>query len=146
MILISHRGNIDGKISALENQPSYLTLAFSAGYNVETDVWYKDGQFSLGHDQPTYPISAEFLQQDGIWCHAKNADALKAMLDRDVHCFWHQDDDYTLTSKGFIWTFPGKSLNTKSICVHPKSLLLPDVAGVCADNIGEFNDDQTTDT
>jgi hypothetical protein len=23
-----------------------------------------------------------------------------------IHCFWHQDDTYTLTSKGFVWCYP----------------------------------------
>ena len=47
-------------------------------------------------------------------------EALKAMLNRGAHCFWHQEDDVTLTSNGYIWTYPGKQLTTKSICVLPE--------------------------
>jgi hypothetical protein len=24
----------------------------------------------------------------------------------DIHCFWHQDDDVALTSRGFVWKYP----------------------------------------
>ena len=38
MLLISHRGNING-INKMENNPNYLDKAMSLGYNVEIDVW-----------------------------------------------------------------------------------------------------------
>ena len=55
----------------------------------------------------------------------------------DIHCFWHQEDDVTLTSRGFIWTYPGKPLTSKSICVKPeKNFEIPKkVLGICADNV-----------
>ena len=34
--------------------------------------------------------------------------------------FWHQEDDYTLTSNGFIWTYPGKVLTDNSVMVLPE--------------------------
>ena len=42
MILISHRGNINGKFKSWENEPTYIDKAISEGYDVEVDVWYKD--------------------------------------------------------------------------------------------------------
>ena len=42
MILISHRGNIDGPNPKLENSPEYIQLAMEKGFDVEVDVWYKD--------------------------------------------------------------------------------------------------------
>ena len=41
MILISHRGNIEGKQPKLENKPEYISKALELGYNVEIDIWYK---------------------------------------------------------------------------------------------------------
>jgi len=32
MILISHRGNIDGKLSEYENNPNYILSAIDLGY------------------------------------------------------------------------------------------------------------------
>ena len=120
MILISHRGNIDGKNEVWENHPKYITEALEAGYDVEIDVWYISDNYFLGHDSPEYPTDKYFLQKDGLWCHAKNVDALEMMLKENIHCFWHQDDDVTLTSKGYMWTYPGKQLTEKSICVKPE--------------------------
>ena len=81
------------------------------GYEVEIDVWYIDKKFVLGHDTPQYEVDWKFLTNSSYWCHAKNIDALNLMLENDIHCFWHQDDDVTITSYGFIWTSPDKKLN-----------------------------------
>jgi len=48
-MLISHRGNIDGK-TLLENQPSYIDDAIDLGYDVEIDIWYIGDKLYLGHD------------------------------------------------------------------------------------------------
>ena len=44
MILISHRGNIDGRIPEKENHPNYIDAAIKAGYDVEVDLWEIDGE------------------------------------------------------------------------------------------------------
>ena len=54
------------------------------------------------NDSPKYEIQKVFLDQEGLWCHAKNKDALERMLAYKIHCFWHQEDDYTITSRGYI--------------------------------------------
>ena len=65
------------------------------------------------------------------------------MLENDIHCFWHQEDDYTITSKGYIWTYPGKPVCNKSVIVC-KTLedtiryCEMDIAGVCSDYFGVF--------
>ena len=61
MILISHRGNIDGKKEDKENKPSYIAEAINRGFNCEVDFWFIDGKFVLGHDEPQYEISIEFM-------------------------------------------------------------------------------------
>lgn len=120
MIYIAHRGLFDGPDKEKENHPEQIRLAISKGYDAEVDVWYKDEKWFLGHDGPTYEIDDEFLYTKGLWIHAKNIDAFYELSFRNLNFFWHQEDDYTLTSKGFIWTYPGKSLSKLSICVMPE--------------------------
>ena len=138
--LISHRGNISGPDPSSENHPDYIREALLAGYECEVDVWYKDNEWWLGHDEPVYDIGKSFLRNDKLWCHAKNLEALNAMLNDNVHCFWHQEDDVTLTSQGYLWTYPGKTLTSKSICVMPERANYDDkiltsncIAGICTD-------------
>tara|TARA_Y100000034_G_scaffold130569_1_gene189330 strand:- start:1673 stop:2110 length:438 start_codon:yes stop_codon:yes gene_type:complete len=140
MILISHRGNLKGKLPEYENDPGYIDEALNKGYEVEIDVWYKDKNWYLGHDGPQYEINLKYLKNDKFWCHAKNIEALNKMLKHDIHCFWHQEDDVTLTSKGFMWTYPGKPLTDKSICVLPeKNNQIPKKAlGICSDYVVNY--------
>ena len=118
MLIISHRGNINGVDKSLENNPAHINHLLKTNIQVEIDVWFKDNNILLGHDEPQYVVDFEFLKQDGLWCHAKNLDALYHMLERNVkNCFWHQEDDYTLTSSGYVWTYPNKLVSPKSIIV-----------------------------
>ena len=137
MILISHRGNLNGKTDD-ENKPKYIEEALSQGFDVEVDVWYDNKQFYLGHDEPQYLIQKDFLRKSGLWCHAKNIDALNEMLKEEIHCFWHQEDDVTLTSEGYLWTYTGKQLTSNSIAVLPTTRPNVEVAGVCSDFIVRF--------
>tara|TARA_B100000686_G_scaffold354186_1_gene463125 strand:- start:12749 stop:13165 length:417 start_codon:yes stop_codon:yes gene_type:complete len=134
MILISHRGNLNGK-SDRENQPDYIEEALAQGFDVEIDVWDIFGSYFLGHDEPKYLVKKDFLKNDGLWCHAKNIQGLYSMLEDNIHCFWHQEDDVTLTSEGYMWTYPGKDLTKNSIAVLPDNKPDVEVAGVCSDFI-----------
>ena len=68
MILISHRGNINGSIPERENEPLYIIEALEKGFDVEVDVWWKDDGFWLGHDEPQYQVKEEFLRQSDLKC------------------------------------------------------------------------------
>jgi hypothetical protein len=138
MILISHRGNLNGKTDD-ENKPKYIEEALSQGFDVEVDVWYDNNQFWLGHDKPQYKVSDGFFFFFCLWCHAKNIQALYVMnTNYHIHCFWHQEDDVTLTSRGFFWTYPGKELTESSIAVLPDSKPTVKVKGICSDFIVRF--------
>ena len=94
-------------------QPSYLLAALGAGFDAEIDAWLDPttGQWTFGHDEPTYPTTYDFLLTPGFWIHAKNGAALQAMVrDLRIHCFSHDKDEYTLTSQGFIWAYPDVNL------------------------------------
>lgn len=102
---IAHRGNTKGKTEH-ENRPVYLMNA-AKDHFVEVDVWYVNDKIFLGHDEPTYEISIDFLKNEKFFCHAKNIEALHRMLEEpDIHCFWHENDLVTLTSKGYVWKYP----------------------------------------
>ena len=140
MVLISHRGNIQGKSPGLENMPEYINDTLNKGYHVEIDVWYKNG-FYLGHDNPQYNVKPSFLTQDKIWCHAKNIEAIIEMSKYPkIHYFWHQEDDITLTSKGYIWAYPGKQPIKDSIAVMPEIYNdnLDKCIGICSDYISNY--------
>lgn len=146
MILISHRGNINNIDINKENLPENIRECIKFGFDVEIDVWKKDGEWFLGHDSPDYEIDLNFISQNktSLWCHAKNLEAFESMLQKDIHCFWHQEDDYTLTSKGYIWTYPNKPVCKNSVIVC-KSLKETqyyanlDIAGICSDFIGALS-------
>jgi len=136
---ISHRGNLEGSSPSTENKPERILKVLNSGYDVEVDVWVLEGQYWLGHDAPIYQIEKDFLQNKQLWCHAKNLQALESLASlKDVHYFWHQNDDYTLTSRGFIWCYPGKKTLSNSICVMPEKSNYPideisACAGICSD-------------
>ena len=85
MILISHRGNINGRFEDWENKPEYIEDALRLGYDVEVDVWFVDGKFMLGHDEPQYETDYKFLMNEKLWCHAKHLDALFEMKKYAIH-------------------------------------------------------------
>lgn len=122
MKLISHRGNLSGPNKNLENNPEYIKAAIELGFDVEIDLRYINGSWWLGHDSPEYPINLKELEKykDKLWCHCKNFEALENLQNSDFNYFWHQDDDHTLTSKGYTWTYPGKDIGKNNIIVMPE--------------------------
>lgn len=122
MIFISHRANLQGQNIELENNPIQIQKCIDLGFDVEIDVWYINNKFMLGHDFPKYEVNFKYLQNNKLWCHAKNYDALKNMINNyKINCFWHQNDDYTVTSRGFMWCYPGIKLVDNSIAVMPET-------------------------
>jgi hypothetical protein len=139
--LIAHRGNTTGKNPDLENTPSYLDAAIALDYDVEVDVWYIDGKYYLGHDGPQTETTLEYLDNDKFWCHCKNVEALHQLVQSGVHCFFHQNDDVTLTSRGILWTFPKKQLMEGSVCVMPELGYdgnIQHCAGICSDFVENY--------
>jgi hypothetical protein len=73
----------------------------------------------------------------------KNIAALSfLLLEYDLNVFWHQQDDYAITSKKFIWTYPKKLLySNTSVCVLPElgyTGQLSSCYGICSDYIEEY--------
>jgi hypothetical protein len=144
MILIAHRGNIDGKSELYENEPNYIDNALEKGYDVEIDIWVIEGNFYLGHDKPQYGITLEWLdkRKNELWIHCKNMEAMEWFnsLFGTYNYFWHQEDTLTLTSKGYIWAYPGKQPIKVSIAVMPE-IYNDDISqclGICSDYIQNY--------
>ena len=147
MILISHRGNINGSNLDKENDPRYIFDALDKGYNVEVDIWGVDNNLYFGHDKPQHKVHIPFIADERIWCHAKNIEAINKIREinskfcgYNIHYFWHQNDDITLTSQNHIWAYPGKQPIKDSIAVMPEINKdnLDICGGICSDYIETF--------
>ena len=146
MIYISHRGNLTGKKPEMENKPSYISDALNQGYHCEVDVWFVNNKFMLGHDEPKYGFPFVLFRSfyNKLWIHCKNVEAISALNDfPETHLlnyFWHQNDDVTLTSKGYIWAYPGKQPIKSSIAVLPEihNDDITHAIGICSDNIKKY--------
>lgn len=109
---IAHRGNTHGPQPSFENRIDYLLQARAQGYKVECDLQLLDGVLYLGHDDPQEEFPTEWARSDHFFCHAKTPETFGALLRLGAHCFYHETDQVTLTSRQYIWCFPG---------VHPKT-------------------------
>jgi len=152
MILISHRGNLEGEWAEKENSPDYIDRAIELGYDIEVDLCSKDGKLWLGHDRPQYKISIVWLlrRKKNLWIHVKDYGALVRIMRTKLKFFCHEQDKYTLTSNGYIWSHDlTNKVNDK--CIIPllssESVSSYDQKGfyaVCSDYIYEceekFND------
>lgn len=145
MLLIAHRGLLNGPDVNLENKPEQVIEALNQGFAVEVDVWLDNNKLYLGHDGPQYEIDLNFLQNKPLWVHAKNLDALHYLSQTiGINYFWHQTDDFVLTRNSFIWTYPGKPLTNRSIQVLPElqdpqfQNLNLNCFGICSDFVSQI--------
>ncbi|WP_290607456.1 hypothetical protein [Janthinobacterium sp.] len=128
-----------------ENSPKYIDLALEEGFDAEVDIRFIDDKFYLGHYEPQYRIPIDWLlhRSKNLWIHCRNYEALVILKRYQmINCFWHQRDDITLTTKGYIWAYPGKQPINGSIAVLPE-LFDDDISqsvGICSDMIGFFKE------
>jgi hypothetical protein len=153
MILIAHRGNINGKNTERENQPDYIDEAILDGYDVEIDIWKIDDKLYLGHNSADYLIDIDWLKRrlSKLWIHCKNLSAAEYFFNsNDVmvrgygNYFFHKTDDTTITSKGYLWVYPGNQPIKNSIAVMPE-YNNDDVSmcmGICSDVIEKYKNDK----
>ena len=107
--LIAHRGVWDGEYDDKENRIETIIDSLQLGYDVEVDVCSYKGRLYLGHDEPQEPIKYLWdycLDSRNIWYHCKDLVSLEAFSQtkEPFNFFWHDEDSFTLTSHGNIWT------------------------------------------
>jgi glycerophosphoryl diester phosphodiesterase len=133
MKFIAHRGNISGPNVDLENTIPYIESAINMGYDCEIDLWYVNDGFYLGHDRPEHFVTEDFLHchRTRLWCHAKNKEALIRLISFHTYLntFWHDKDDFTITSKGDLWCRPTNVIIPNAIN------LMPEIAGLDKDEL-----------
>lgn len=142
MILISHRGNIDGA-SDFENHPDNINKAINLGFDVEVDVYLQDSKIFLGHDNPEYEVDLPWIKdrKESLWIHCKNLASIEYLSSKiGLHYFFHNSDKCTLTSKGYIWVYPGCQPIKNSIAVLPEIYndSLTSCLGICSDYITKY--------
>lgn len=124
MILIAHRGLMDGPDGSAQNHPDQIRRALDAGFDAEIDLWLIDGRWMLGHDGPEHEVDLRFISYHGLWLHCKNLPAFFALraIGGNHNYFFHDSDMVVLTSKGQVWTYFGKpeTRSPGSICVMPE--------------------------
>lgn len=153
MIVISHRGNLNGPDEQRENTPSAINEVIEMGHLCEVDVWKIDDNLFLSHDFPNEELeSIDFeyfrTRRSNLIIHCKNIEALQFFQGRheeSFHYFWHENDQYTLTSYDWIWAYPGKNVlkDERSIAVA----VMPEIVNgfevnnfnaVCTDFVNKY--------
>lgn len=145
-MLIAHRGNMHGPCPKWENSLWYIEGAIEAGFQVEIDIRYVNGQFYSGHDIPKYklPMSVLKLLRPFAWFHLK--DGFTATIFAEMFpnfAYFYQDEDcVTVTSTGYIWCNSSNNLfSSRSIILQPepqKNRKIKMCAGICSDFITSF--------
>ncbi len=148
MKIIAHRANFNGPNPKLENTIESIHKCIEYGYDVEIDVRVIQDEIYLGHNSAENVIKINQINaiSQNLWIHCKNLKALEYFsqeLKKDQYnFFWHDKDEYTLTSKGYIWSYPGSQLSINSICVMPEwyikkenlnNLTAKEIYGICTD-------------
>jgi hypothetical protein len=118
--IICHRANISGSDSNRENRLFAIVDCLSAGFDVEIDVRMFGEDLYLGHDERQEKIDLDFLltHKDMLWVHCKDFESLNYLTNKtDLNYFYHDKDEHTLTSWGYIWTYPLCKVGPRSVIV-----------------------------
>lgn len=138
MKIISHRGNLTGSNPRTENTLEQFDLALSKGFEVEIDVWrIHENTVWIGHDSGDIVMPKSFLEENSekIWVHAKSLVAVNSLrFVHGINWFWHENDKMTITSKGYIWCYPGTYIDGGISVVTDKEFQTDhDILGICTD-------------
>jgi hypothetical protein len=143
MILLSHRGNLNGPIPERENSRAYIDEALAQKYEVEIDIWGMNGKFYLGHDTSQYDVSLDWLlDRSGVLLvHAKNIEALTFLLNTSLRVFYHTNEKHTIiNNSNLIWSHDVSEAGPLSIIPMLDSVENPpkNVVGICSDFIARL--------
>jgi len=156
MKIISHRGNLEGPSLDTENSPAQIEKCIELGFECEVDLRIHNGEPYLGHYNAQYPVTIDWLlsKSNVLWIHCKDSESLSFLKKegQNLNYFWHENDTITLTSKNYIWAYPGKQPIMGSIAVMQELNNLPlfhnsdnmiDIGdykcyGICSDYVGRM--------
>lgn len=147
---ILHRGLSCGPDKTLENKEDNLWKQLHNGWDIECDIWFINEEWWLGHDEPSMKLhNVALLSHPHAWIHCKHLPALVECMRRvsegcRINCFFHDSDVATLTSQGYIWTYPGNIIyDSHAICVMPERhgyrlYNILQSGGVCSDYLPKW--------
>ena len=151
MIIISHRGLINGPNKEKEN------LIYEIKKNIfkypsilfEIDIWLKNKKIFIGHELSSSSLDLKELVEfkNKFILHIKYIDnyskyLIDEIVEQKFHFFCHDNDDFTITSKGWPWIHPKRGIIENTICVLPEQLTdisnldfikTKNILGVCTD-------------
>lgn len=142
MKIISHRGNLNGRISQLENYPTYINWAIENGFDVEIDLRMSDGKLYLGHDTPDNRVDLQWLinRNKSLWVHCKDLESVAYCEKLRVFC--HTQDPFCIVYPKHIWVHD-LSLKLNKNCIIPllskedidnfDFTRVDDLGGICTD-------------
>ncbi|NJO64536.1 MAG: hypothetical protein HC836_42255 [Richelia sp. RM2_1_2] len=152
MIIISHRGNING-VDIYENNPYKILekAALLPDFHFEVDIWNHNGKYFLGHNGPLFDFDEKLLSiAPRLWFHCKNLDALRSIAKekskkwRWCKFFFHnQDYCAPVLIKNpenniyfTYWVYPNLDCKSDGVIVHLDGPLHKKYnwMGVCTDN------------
>jgi len=147
MILISHRGNING-VEGRENHPDYIDRAIKRGFDVEVDI-RQNGElgFWLGHDKTEYQVDTMWImtRQKNLWIHAKDFGSLEILMKLGLKVFYHEKELHTMIANTqVIWSHNIEEASKNSIIPLLKldrmlgwrDIVDTEVYGICSDYVG----------
>jgi hypothetical protein len=144
MIIVSHRGNLDGPDLTQENSPAYIDKAIRVGFDVEIDLRCIDNELYLGHDYPNHHINLSWLydRRDRLWIHCKDLRAASIINECGAFRFFcHVSDPFSLIHPYYLWVHDISLITDYTSCIVPlismddiNSFKHKDrVAGICTD-------------
>lgn len=152
--LIAHRGLLHGPSIELENNIKNIENNIKKYPQIinELDIWVDSDLIYIGHDKTNQHVDLEVLHEysKNLILHIKGIDfsSIKSInllnsIREGFHFFSHQDDDFTITNKGWVWSHPRRGFVKNTICVLPEKIMELDLAvksfefkqlcGVCSD-------------
>lgn len=137
MLLISHRGNVSGKIEHLENSIDYIKDAIKNGFHVETDVIFFNKSYYFGHCKNSVreKVNLKFLKQnsDKLLIHCKDIQSLFFIRNLNLNYFYHDNESYTISSNQ--WIISHSENIPKKLEIKNTIVMLPEKFGLSKKNL-----------
>ncbi|CAB5221562.1 hypothetical protein UFOVP245_188 [uncultured Caudovirales phage] len=138
MIIISHRGLVDGDDPTKENNPTAIAAALGEFFLVYIDLWMVEGKPFLGTDGPVYPMPEDFIHNPDVILCPRDRMAVNFVAIRDAHFVIPTTGDYTLTSYKWLWAKSSAASIGRDCIIHlpedyyePTQLVDTRFTGVC---------------